>query len=80
MVMKWMATMVMMEEEMVMMEEIKVEKLKDNLLYKRSDSLYALELWRVVAIVIYCDFPITKKIKINVQPSIDDKGSNQKRI
>jgi hypothetical protein len=35
----------------------------------------------VVAIVIYCDFPITKKIKINVQPSnIDDKGSNQKRI
>ena len=24
----------------------------------------------VVAIVIYCDFPITKKIKINVQPRI----------
>jgi hypothetical protein len=45
-----------------------------------ADRFYALELWRVVAIVIYCNFPITKKIKINVQPSIDDERSNQKRI
>jgi hypothetical protein len=46
----------------------------------RTNRLYASELWRVVAIVIYCNFPITKKIKINVQPSIDDEGSKQKRI